>query len=256
MRTGRIRKREEFLVIRRHFRCTLRAAKIAAWRRLCERATSSNFWSLYDRLRRGGGAQGVADLMVGDQVVQTDLGKAEALSSVFFPQLVEVASPHHIAIDHAWSTARPPGVFQEGGVTAREVIRAVRRARAGAAPGIDGIPVRVLQRCIPALLPWLLQVYSGSLRGGHYPLAWRTARVIALRKPGKSSYTLPRSYRPISLLPALGKILESIVMRRLMRSLESRGCLSTVQSGFRAGRDVVGACRRLADAVTSAFRQR
>ena len=41
-----------------------------------------------------------------------------------------------------------------------------------------------------------------------------------------------------------------------MRSLESRGCLSTAQSGFRAGRDVIGACRHLADAVTFAFRQR
>ena len=59
-----------------------------------------------------------------------------------------------------------------------------------------------------------------------------------------------------SLLPSLGKILESIVARRLMRSLESRGCLSTAQCGFRARRDVVGACRQLADAVTLAFRHR
>ena len=152
--------------------------------------------------------------------------------------------------------ARPPGVFEGGRVTAREVIHAVRRARTRAAPGLDGIPVRALQRCIHTLLPWLMRVYSGSLRGGYYPLAWRTARVIALRKPGKSSYASPRSYRPISLLPSMGKILETIVARRLVRSLESRGCLSTAQCGFRVGRDVVGACRQLADAVTSVFRRR
>ena len=58
MRTGRIREREEFLQIRSHFRCVLSTAKTAAWRRLCERATSSNFWFLYGRLRRGGGARG------------------------------------------------------------------------------------------------------------------------------------------------------------------------------------------------------
>ena len=87
-------------------------------------------------------------------------------------------------------------------------------------------------------------------------MAWRSARVIALRKPGKSSYASPRSYRPISLLPSMGKILESIVARRIVRSLESRGCLSAAQCGFRAGKDVVGACRQLADAVTSAFRRR
>ena len=82
-------------------------------------------------------------------------------------------SPRQDAIDHAWSTARPPGVFEGGRVTAGEVIRAVRRARTGAAPGLDGIPVRVLQRCIYTLLPWLMRVFSGSLRGA--TTHWRGA---------------------------------------------------------------------------------
>ena len=46
------------------------------------------------------------DLIVGDRVVQEDLGKDETLSSVFFPQLVEVMSPRQDAINHAWSTDR------------------------------------------------------------------------------------------------------------------------------------------------------
>ena len=41
-----------------------------------------------------------------------------------------------------------------------------------------------------------------------------------------------------------------------MRHLESRGCLSAAQCGFQVGRDVVGACCHLADAVTSAFCRR
>ena len=90
MRTGRIREREQFFVIRRRFRNALSVAKTLAWRRLCERATSSDFWSLYGRLRRGRWAKGVDDLMVGDRVVQADLDKAQALLSVFFPQLAEV----------------------------------------------------------------------------------------------------------------------------------------------------------------------
>ena len=51
----------------------------------------------------------------------------------------------------------------------------------------------------------------------------------------------------------MGKILESIVARRLVMSLESRGCLSRAQCGFRARRDVVEACRQLAGVVTLAF---
>ena len=100
MRTGRIREREEFSVIRRRFRCALSAAKMAAWRRLYERATSSDFWSLYGCLQWGGGARGVDDLIVGDRVVQTDLGKAESLASVYIPQLAAGVSPRQDAIDH------------------------------------------------------------------------------------------------------------------------------------------------------------
>ena len=105
-------------------------------------------------------------------------------------------------------------------------------------------------------MPWLVRLYSGSLRSGHYPLVWRTARVIALRKLGIPSYDTPRNYRPISLLPSLGKILESIVTRRLVVSLESRRLLSLSQFGFRAGRDVVSACRRVAEDVVATFRRR
>ena len=51
-------------------------------------------------------------------------------------------------------------------MTAGEVIHAIRKARTRAAPGIDGIPIWVLQHCIHTLLPWLLRIYSGSLLGG------------------------------------------------------------------------------------------
>ena len=90
---------------------------------------------------------------------------------------------------------------------------------------------------------------------GHVPLTWRTAKVIALRKPGKKSYTTPRSYKPISLLPVIGKILEKIINRRLMGVLESRGLLSPHQYGFRLGRDTEDACCRLMEVMVAAFRQ-
>ena len=76
----------------------------------------------------------------------------------------------------------------------------IRRMRIGAALGQDGILIRVFQKCMLIILPWLVVVFSGSLHSGHVPLEWRTTRVLALCKPSKSDNTSPRSYRPISLL--------------------------------------------------------
>ena len=78
-------------------------------------------------------------------------------------------------------------------------------------------------------------------------------RVLALCKPGKANYTISRSYKPISLLPVMGKIMETIVSRQLSRLLESRRLLSPFQFGFRTGKEVMGACNRLTHDVIQAF---
>jgi len=49
----------------------------------------------------------------------------------------------------------------------------------------------------------------------HHPKAWRRAIIVVLRKPEKPDYTVPNAYRPISLLNTLGKLLESVIARRL-----------------------------------------
>ena len=105
------------------------------------------------------------------------------------------------------------------------------------------------------LLPWLVQLFSACLQCGYRPREWHTARVLALHKLGKDDYSVPRSYWPINLLPALGKIMEALVSRRLSRFLESKCLLSPYQFGFCAGKEIMQACGSLIDDVVQAFRQ-
>ena len=141
-------------------------------------------------------------------------------------------------------------------MTRSELLKSIRSIRSGATPGMDGLLRICFKKCAITLLPHLLRIFNGTLCRGYFPRAWRRARAIALRKPGKSSYSEPRSYCPISLLSVAGKLLESIMNRRIMRCLESGCLLSPHQFGFRAGREVLGACCRLADDVVEAFRHR
>ena len=53
------------------------------------------------------------------------------------------------------------------------------------------------------------------LANGYHPLQWRRAIAIALKKPNKPDYTQPRAYRLITLLEYMGKLLETVVARRL-----------------------------------------
>ena len=50
---------------------------------------------------------------------------------------------------------------------------------------------------------------------GHHPRPFRNADVVFIPKTGKRDQSLPKSYRPISLLRTLGKGLERLVAKRL-----------------------------------------
>jgi hypothetical protein len=61
---------------------------------------------------------------------------------------------------------------------------------------------------------------------------WEKANIILLLKPKKEKHH-PASYRPISLLSCMGKLLEKIIKQRLMNVLERRKILPEHQAGFR-----------------------
>ena len=126
-------------------------------------------------------------------------------------------------------------------VTVREIRQASFWMRASAAPGVDHLTIIIVQHCFRELMHFLQPLFTASLVLGHFPTQWKVAKVIALRKPGKPSYTKARAYRPISLLNHFGKLLEKIVNNRLKKVLEDYQMLSPFQWGFRPGRHVQGA---------------
>ena len=144
----------------------------------------------------------------------------------------------------------------ESWVSIKELQRACFKMRSQAAIGIDCLSILLVQRCFRELTIFLQRLFIASLRLGAFPTPWRIASIIALCKPGKSSYAEARAYRPISLLNHLSKFLEVIVNNRLKNWIEAHQLLSPFQWGFCPSRHVQGACWRLVEEVTSALRAR
>ena len=61
----------------------------------------------------------------------------------------------------------------------------------------------------------VLKLYQASLDLKYVSQRWRTAKIVVLRKPNKPDYSMPKAYRPISLLETISKGLEVVVARRL-----------------------------------------
>lgn len=120
-------------------------------------------------------------------------------------------------------------------ITVRQVRKIMRFLDASKASGPDGIPVIVLKECAPELAPVFTKLFRKCLAVGEFPSCWKIASVVPVPKKGCDS-SQPSSYRPISLLPVIGKIFESILNGHLLNYLESLHLLSDTQYGFRQAR--------------------
>jgi len=79
------------------------------------------------------------------------------------------------------------------------------------AQGLDGIPIKVLKLGVEVLASPVAHLVNMSLSQGQVPEAFKAGIIIPIYKGKGKSPDDPASYRPISLLPTLSKVLEIIV---------------------------------------------
>lgn len=122
-------------------------------------------------------------------------------------------------------------------------------------PGADRVTYSMLKHIHPSLKTIILQTFNRIYQENFFPQSWRTAIVVAIPKPGKD-HSNPLNYRPISLTSCLCKILEKMVNIRLMWYLESNGCISKIQSGFRQNRSTTDHLTALENDLRVAMNQK
>lgn len=117
-------------------------------------------------------------------------------------------------------------------ITVKEV-KAMIKQLPNSSTGPDNIHNRCLKNHTKLLVQHLTQLFNVILDIGHIPSMWKKANIILLLKPKKDKQQ-PSSYRPISLLSCIGKLLEKIIKQRLTLEVERRHILPAHQAGFRS----------------------
>ena len=99
---------------------------------------------------------------------------------------------------------------------------------------LDIIPTSLLKNVFSTVGPCLLSLINFSLISGQVPAYFKQAIVQPLlKKPGLDASS-PSSYRPISKLTFMSKILEKIVANQLVDFLTENNIYDKYQSGFRS----------------------
>lgn len=121
-----------------------------------------------------------------------------------------------------------------------EIKYAGNKLTTGKSPGPDGIPSEVIKLVCEIWPECLVKIFNCCLERGIFPVKWKRQRLVLLRK-GNKQLNEPSSYRPLSMLDSLGKLLEYVILKRLEESIENLGGLSPMQYGFRRGKSTVDA---------------
>ena len=115
--------------------------------------------------------------------------------------------------------------------------------------GIDGISNIIMKSIINILIKPITIIINQMLETGVFPDKLKVAKVIPLFKKGDP--TRLTNYRPISLLPSLSKIFETVIYQQLYAYFENSNLFFKGQYGFRKGHSTEMASLELVDRILS-----
>ena len=138
-------------------------------------------------------------------------------------------------------------VFSLSKFTRVEVEALIRKINTSKSSGTYLISSRLLKDSFLALSDKLTLLFNLSLQTNTFPSQWKKSVVVPIPKTGDPHKK--ENYRPISLLPLPGKILEKLVHTQLTLFLEDNDLLTESQFGFRKQRSTTHAISQLLNQV-------
>ena len=130
------------------------------------------------------------------------------------------------------------------------IMRVFTKLKSGSA-GSDGISLKMLSLCYPHIIPYLTHIINCCIQSSTFPSLWKDAQVVPIPKnKNPSDYC---DLRPISILPVLSKILETVLQNQLSEFLYDNNVIPLHQSGFRSRHSCETALLSITDDIVRAL---
>ena len=128
---------------------------------------------------------------------------------------------------------------------------ALRSLNPKAAPGSDDISSEILILSLPAIKCYLSAILRTVLQLRLFPSSWKRSKLVVIGKPNKLDYTSLKSFRS-----NLVKILEKVVLGRLLWFANAHDWLKSCKHGFRENKSTDAAAHFLISFIESAFSEK
>lgn len=121
------------------------------------------------------------------------------------------------------------------------------------APGIDGISPIILQKAFDTIGNHLMMILNGCIMLNYFPDVWKKGIVVLIPKPNNGNCPAAKCFRPITLLPIIGKILERFFMNPLNDWLYKSNLMSLNQFGFVKQTSTIDALTNFVSRIEQSF---
>ena len=104
---------------------------------------------------------------------------------------------------------RTPNRLTDINFSSTDISKIIRDLNPNKSHGHDNLSIRMIQICGNSIITPLTILFESAIESGHFPDSWKKGNITPVHKKQPKNFV--KNYRPISLLPILGKIFENVI---------------------------------------------
>ena len=114
-----------------------------------------------------------------------------------------------------------------------DIMKVIQKLDLNKAHGQDNISIRIIKICGKSICKPLRKTYEECLRTDTFTLEWKKGNIVPIFKKGDEQ--IYKNYRPVSLLPIFGKIIERLIFEEMFPFFIENKLMTANKSGFKCG---------------------
>jgi hypothetical protein len=240
------------------YQITIKNEKLKSWKESCSMAPCTNPWNAVYKLARNKSNRSLSmtTLQRPDGSFTSDLNETvKAVIDYLIPKDEKTDDTDYHKRIRA-QAEEPILTADDRDCTPSEVKNAIDDLKLKKAPGEDGITAEIYQRVFKFFPIFIYTLYNECLRKGCFPKKWKKVKIIPITKPGKENSTEVSKFRPISLINMEGKILEKILINRIMHHVHTNNLMNQNQFGFTPKKNAIDAAIAVKEYIEEGLRER
>jgi hypothetical protein len=136
----------------------------------------------------------------------------------------------------------------------KDLEKALKSLKNSKSSGSDGINNIILKKIPTNFKQYLIKIYEKSFKDSTIPTIWKRSIITLIPKKGISNEI--KNFRPISLTSCVLKLMEKLVLNKVLEFTEQNNIFNPQQSGFRKHRSTVDNIVTLTQKIRESFNRK